>query len=366
MAEPLKNWFDASVVAGIAQDLRRAGRPIGDFEEQATDGLADLELLDRGRHVGRALRAVLPADGARALDAIVAILGPELGSDDLAGEGHGMTVFRYLPHVVVIGELGPDHLEEGLRACYEVTKRFTAEWCVRPLVERHEDRVLERLAAWVTDDNVHVRRLVSEGLRPRLPWARRLKVDVERVLPLLTALRDDPAEYVRRSVANHLNDLAKDDPDRVVALATSWWVDGPGPRRRLIRHALRHLVKRGHPGALAVLGFEPAAARVEAFEVPAVVALGDTVPYTFELVSGGDARQRLVVDVVVGFRKARGQLAPKVFKLATVELGPGERVRLGGKVHLRDLTTRRHYPGVHTVAVQVNGAVLPGGSFEVQ
>lgn len=361
MAEPLKHHFAAHTVASLRADLERAGIDPGDFEARANDGLADLELMDRGRHVARALRTRLPPDPAAALDAIVAILGPESEAADLKG----MAVFRYLPHVFLIGELGADEPEAGLVACYEVTKRFTAEWCVRPIAQRHPERVLTELRRWTGDPNVHVRRLVSEGTRPRLPWAPRLDLGFDKTLPLLEALRDDPEEYVRRSVANHLNDVAKDHPEWLVDVAEAWVKGAPAPRLKLLRHALRTLVKRGHPRALAVLGFGGAAVRVENFAIPARATMGGVVEYTFDVVAEGDVPQRLVVDAVVGFRKARGEVAPKVFKVATVELGPGERASLRGRVRLHEMTTRKHYPGRHTVDVQVNGARHAGGAFEL-
>lgn len=362
MAEPLKVFFDVRVVESIARDLVRAGVDVDGFVTEATTGLAALELLDRGRHIARAMRRVLPSDGKAALDTLVRSFGPEVD-----GSG-GMSSFRYLPHVVLIGELGVDHPDEGLLACHAVTRRFTAEWCVRPILDAHPERTFAALALWVEDPNEHVRRLVSEGLRPRLPWAPRVArlADPHPGLALLERLVDDPSEYVRRSVANHLNDIAKDHPDLAVDVARRWWIDAPEPRRRLVRHALRHLVKQGHPGALAVQGFAGAAVRVEQFVIPETARIGETVRYTFELVSEADVAQELVVDAVVGYRKARGKVGPKVFKLRTVTLRPGERIVLAGRVPLEVRTTRKPLPGLHTVDVQVNGQRYTGGGVDVR
>jgi 3-methyladenine DNA glycosylase AlkC len=357
MAAPLKDSMGKSVVEQIEQDLIRIGLRPGAFVRKATAGLQDLELLDRGRHIARALRAALPSDGAQALDTLVSSLGPELESH----EQFGMTPFRYLPHVFLISELGPDHLEQGLRACHEITRRFTAEWCIRPLLVRHPEPVFEALTSWTRDPNVHVRRLVSEGTRPRLPWAPRISWE-ERYLELLEALKDDDTEYVRRSVANHLGDVAKDQPELVVGRLHTWL---PG-REKLVRHALRHLVKQGHPGALQLLGFEAApGVVVEELTVPESAHIGEALEYTFVVTNTTDDPQDVVVDIVVGYRKARGTLSPKVFKHSEFTLQPGERKPLRGKLALRDLSTRRHHPGAHTLQVQLNGQRHPAAQFEL-
>ncbi len=168
-----------------------------------------------------------------------------------------MQPFRYMPFVFYVGQHGLGAFEESMLAQYELTKRFTAEFSIRPFLIHHEAATLARLRQWTVDPDPNVRRLVSEGTRPRLPWAPRLPAfiaDPAPVLELLELLRDDPSEYVRRSVANNLNDISKDHPDVVVEVARRWWADGDEPRRRLVRHALRTLVKRGDPAALEVLG----------------------------------------------------------------------------------------------------------------
>lgn len=362
MAEPLKHFFGPAVIAGIAADLRRAGLDPGSFEAEALHGLEPLELLDRGRHIARVLRRVLPSDPVEALEHLVASFGPPLGEVSL----NGMAPFRYLPHVFLIPELGLGAPEAGLAACHAVTRRFTAEWCIRPFVEAHPGPTWAALHRWVEDPDVHVRRLVSEGLRPRLPWAPRLRAlqrDPSPSLPLLERLRDDPELYVRRSVANHLNDIAKDHPERAVDLAERWLVDASEDRRWVVRHALRHLVKAGHPRAIAALGFAGAEVEVAEFVVPAVAAIGGVLPYRFTVRAVGPTRQRLVVDLVVHYQKARGTTAPKVFKVGVAELGSGEAAAFRGRVSLREMSTRRHHPGTHLLEVQVNGVRFPGGQF---
>ncbi|MGI9584582.1 MAG: DNA alkylation repair protein, partial [Acidimicrobiia bacterium] len=255
MAEPLKNSFGPDVVDAIADMLPRTSSDFDRtrFLEVALDGYNDLELTPRARQISDALAETLPTDRARAIAVITNSLGPEIEDSDLTG----MDGFRYLPFVFFVADHGIEHFEPSMTAQYELTKRFTAEFSIRAFLERYPDETLERLAVWATDDNVHVRRLVSEGSRPRLPWAPRLQQfqeDPTPVVELLDMLKDDDEEYVRRSVANNLNDISKDHPGVAVQIAERWWSDDVN-RQRLVRHGLRTLIKQGDAGALAVLGY---------------------------------------------------------------------------------------------------------------
>ena len=187
-----------------------------------------------------------------------------------------METLFYLPFVFFVADHGLECFETSMRAQYELTKRFTAEFSIRAFIERYPNETLKRLAEWAHDPNMHVRRLVSEGTRPRLPWASRLRgfqEDPSPVLELLEVLKDDPEEYVRRSVANNLNDISKDHPELVVEVTRRWWLDASEDRRRLVRHALRTLVKAGNTEALAVLGYDA----ISAIEVRAVTCTPDVI-----------------------------------------------------------------------------------------
>ena len=192
--------------------------------------------------------------------------------------------------------------------------------------------------------------------------------DPRPVIALLERLRDDPDEYVRRSVANHLNDLGRADPALLVEVCTRWAEGAPPPRLRLIRHALRSLVKRGDPHALTVLGYgEPARVALQAASiVPARVPIGGSVKVAFELVAQGRRPQRVLVDLRVSYAGARADaVRHKVFKLASAELSAGEVMACGKRLSLAQMTTRTHHPGVHRVEVLVNGRVMEVGVFEV-
>lgn len=230
------------------------------FQREALNGLDDLEFNQRGQHIGRAIAAQLPPDFDEASPILIASLGPELQ----ATEGNGLAPFFYLPLGHVIAECGIHRFESGMLANYELTKRMTAEFSIRPFLVQHRDKCLARLSKWTNDPNPHVRRLVSEGTRPRLPWAMRLKEFQENphfTLPLLERLKDDPELYVRRSVANHLADILKDHPTVAYEVCERWLAEideshlAPAEasgRRWIVRHAVRLPDKKGERRAMTI------------------------------------------------------------------------------------------------------------------
>jgi 3-methyladenine DNA glycosylase AlkC len=362
----LKDFFDARVLARIAREIRAVlpAFPERAFLRDAARGLARLELLDRGRHVMRALRTHLPQDPERALDVLVRSLPPPLD----ATEGHGMEPFTYLPHVFYVAEHGQACFEASMRAQHALTQRFSAEFSIRGFLEREPERTLAVLRTWTGDASPHVRRLVSEGTRPRLPWTGRLRAfqrDPAPVLALLERLKDDPHPYVRRSVANNLNDVGKDHPALLVTTARRWLVGASPERRKLVEHALRTAVKLGDPRALRALGYAggDAVAVTRASVTPKRPRIGDRLAVTIEVENRGRRATRAVVDLGVGFVKADGRVSVKVFKLRAVELAPHERLRLTKRISLAQQTTRTHHPGRHPVDVRINGRVVPAGAF---
>jgi len=370
LAEPLKHFFSRALVERLAASLLpvHPAFPARAFVRDASAGLEDLELVARARHIAAALRTHLPARYEDAVDVLVRSLGPEHATDEL--EGAGMAPFFYMPHTVFVAEHGLDAFDLSMEAQHALTRRFTCEFSLRPFLERHPEKTLEVLARWVRDPSPHVRRLVSEGTRPRLPWGARvswLEASPERLLPLLEGLKDDPASLVRRSVANHLNDLAKSSPARVLDVAERWLDGASTERRALVAHALRTLVKKGDARALRLLGFG-GAPRVIVRGVtfaPSKVRIGGKVRVDFKVRARG-AAQTLAVDLVVHFVKARGATSPKVFKMARLRLEAGEEAELGKTISLAVHTTRKPYPGEHRVEARVNGATKPLGAFVVR
>jgi 3-methyladenine DNA glycosylase AlkC len=275
-----------------------------------------------------------------------------------------MAPFRYMPHAAFVARHGTAHFAPSMRALEQITKRFTGEFAIRPFIERYPDEAMAQLEAWTGDDDVHVRRLVSEGTRPRLPWGERLRAfmrDPTPVLALLERLKDDDDRYVQRSVANNLNDISKDHPAVVVDVCRRWMRDAPKGRVWIVNHALRGLVKAGDGGALDVIGFghAPLIEITHARATPTRVHIGGATTLTFDIVSHSRSGQTLLVDLAVFFRKQSGRATPKVFKLGKHALEPGEQKTLRARIAFADLTTRTHHPGAHAVEARVNGAAFP-------
>ena len=369
MAEPLKNFVNAAAVEMIGSMIRTAHRSFDEasFKKQATKSLDTLELLPRAKHIAAALRTHLPPDTKKVLTILIDSL-PDVVPVD---ENHAFSSFIFLPHTVVIAELGPEEFELGMRANYEVTQRFTAEFSIRPFLMQHQDRTLKMLAAWTKDESHHVRRLVSEGTRPRLPWASRLPAfqrDPAPVIRLLENLKDDPSLYVRRSVANNLNDIGKDNPDVLFATARSWLKGASDARQWIVHHALRSSIKRGEKEAFAIMGYgaKPAVEIASASITPSILHIGGSVTIDVALHNSTKRSQHLLVDVQVHFVKSNGTTSPKVFKIDRFELLPGERRLVRKTISVKQHTTRTHYPGEHQVDLVLNAVPTTIGVFHLK
>lgn len=347
----------------ISRGLRHAwpAFPASRFEADALHGLEELELKARARHIADALERVLPAPPARAF----ALLSRSL--DATGGEGG----FVYFPYSAYLERHGPEDFDAALEANYELTKRFTGEFSVRSLLRADAPRVFAVLRRWAEDESEHVRRLVSEGTRSRLPWGTRvpaLLTDPSPVLELLERLKDDRSEYVRRSVANNLNDIAKDHPDVVLETCTRWLKDAPQQRKRLVEHALRTLVKKGEPRALTLLGAGGDRLRVRGAVEPKRVRLGEKVRISAVVKNASKEPAHLVVDARVHFVKKRGPAAPgvKVFKLGRVDLSAGQTVTVTRAFLMQHRSIRVLHAGLHRVEVQVNGRLVDAGAFDLR
>lgn len=368
MAEALKDGFGPDVAVRIARMLSQldADFDTDAFVGAATAGLDELELMPRARHIARALTPYLPSDPCEAIRSITAAL-PDL---ETARAWRGMEPFVLLPFVLFVAEHGLGCFEESMTAQYEITRRFTAEFSIRAFIEHRYEETMARLHEWTADPDERVRRLVSEGSRPQLPWAprlRRFQLDPTPVIELLEVLKDDPSPHVRRSVANNLNDIAKDHPEDALDVAERWWADGDHNRRQLVRHGLRTLIKRGDPAALAILGYTAASSvRLRSATIePEVVPIGDRVRVRIEVENTADTEAAALVDLEVAFVRADGRTRGKVFRGRELSLPPHGTAVLSRSVSVAQQTTRQHHPGRHEVTVLLNGTRIPAGSFEV-
>ncbi len=353
--EPLKERINRETVRTLATALA-AQDPALDaprFVTKTARGLAPLELKARIEHVADALFDWLGGD----FPAVMHKLRGSLPRPVPPGEAG---LFRYWPVATVVERHGRGHRDEAFEAMRDITRYFSCEFAIRPYLAQDLDDGLARLRAWTQDPDERVRRLCSEGCRPRLPWGQKLRALVEdpgQTFEILHALVDDPSLFVRRSVANHLGDVAKDKPDLAFDLAETWLAHPSEDRAWVVRHGLRHPVKQGAPRALALLGYARPAVRVDAFAAsPRRVRIGDKTTLKLRLTSTSTREQALVVDYAVHFRKKTGTSA-KVFKWSALTLGPGEEVALTKSHSFVDRSTRTHLPGAHRIEIQVNGEV---------
>lgn len=363
-APKLKDYFTADLVRETGERVNSV-HPTFDVDQfvatTLTDDWESLALTARSRRIGDALFETLGLGVEPALEVVVAVLPEELDDPD----GALNNGFWMWPLSDLIANYAVDHLHAGLDACEALTRRFTAEFAVRPFLAQYPE-AMDRVFDWTQDPSEHIRRLASEGTRPRLPWASRLDLPTDQVVAVLTSLRKDESLYVRRSVANHLNDLAKDDSDGIVTLLEEWHGEGVPETNWIVRHAMRNHLKNGDPRVMALFGYEPADVAVDGLAItPGSAAIGESVVITFDLVEAARRDQKLMVDLVVGYLKANGSVGPKVFKFKDFELAADSTEPCRKKLDMVIRSTRQLYPGTHSVTVRVNGADLASASFEL-
>lgn len=378
MPEPFKNLFNATVIAEMGEHLHRRYPAFAkqEFIRSASRNLADLELKQRAAQITAALELHLPQDFLHAREILLAALHPEENADlkMLKMDDQGVRGWAVMPMADFIARRGLPFFDQSLTALAEMTKRFSAEFAVRTFINADIKAALRHIRQWAGSPNEHVRRLASEGARPRLPWAEQIPAFIANpapMLPILQRLRDDPSEYVRRSVANHLNDIAKDHPQLLETLVPEWLIGAPPQRRRLLRHACRTLIKKGNSAVLQAFGYTPAkiVRRNLQLEVFALSThqprMGDKMTLRLRLISTHKKPQQLVVDYVVHWLRANGQWSPKVFKWKNIELPPGGVLELTKNHSFQKVTTRTYYPGAHKVAVQINGCLVATLDFDL-
>jgi 3-methyladenine DNA glycosylase AlkC len=370
MAEPLKARFGPDIAEKVAAMISPVYPEFAQdtFVREALVGFEALGLTARAKQVAQALGHALPDDPGRAMTIVAsaAKAAPEPASE-AAG---AMAPFVFAPLAYCIAQYGLPAFEESMAAQYEVTQRFTAEFSIRPFIAAEPDRTLARLTQWTLDPSEHVRRLVSEGTRPRLPWAPRLpqfQRDPEPVVVLLERLRHDTSGYVRRSVANNLNDISKDHPEVTIGVAERWWPTSDKDGRRMLNHALRTLVKKNDAAALAVLGYVANPNLTAQLRVtPDNAVIGDHIQFTALVTNDGADTALTLADIAVEFVKANGSTSTKVFRGSQLTIPAGQTANFTKSISLQQHATRKHYPGQHTFHLQVNGVAAASGTFELR
>ena len=360
--------FNAESLRDLSSELSSgiSGFDAPGYQAEVLAGFPERGLLERLEWMADCLEPHLPPDFPDMADQLEAAMPAPLDSA-LTDDDFGRFIHA-VPGILAVRHGLENHRERALDLLYAATQRFSMEFYIRPFLNRWPDETLARLALWAQDENYHVRRLVSEGTRPKLPWAKAVTITAGQVLPLLDQLHADPTRYVTRSVSNHLNDIAKTDPDLVMDRLSEWAsanVQDAKELRWMTRHALRVLVKQGHPRSLVMMGFDPnAPVKATAQVETANVHIGEVLRFDVRL--SAPTETPVLVDYVLWFAKADGTQAAKVFKLKQVVLQPDTPLILSKAHKLKgDATTFRLYPGAHRLGIQVNGVVLCEVPFEL-
>lgn len=358
MAEPLKNYFNKEFVAKLSEAVATVYTQldVAGFQKAVINNeWEDRELKDRMRYISVCLGDFLP-EFTKAVKLLMQV-------------AHQFGDFTSMVFADFVEVYGLEHPDESLDALELFTKYSSSEFAIRPFIIRYEEKAMGRMLAWSKDENHHVRRLSSEGCRPRLPWAMALpkyKNDPSRILEILKNLRDDESEYVRKSVANNINDITKDNPAVALKLSKSWY--GKSQHTNwIIKHGLRTLLKKGNEEALKIFGFkEKVNIKVSAIQLSdRKIKMGDALKFSFEMANEDPELSFFKIGFVVGYMKSSGKVSEKIFHVSEKDFGPRETVSFNKKLSFKDLSTRKHYPGKHYIYVVVNGNAFVKEEFEV-
>lgn len=357
-----KNLINEAVVKKISLEISKVHPAFNQkkFQKLSTE-LPSLELKARVLLITGHLKSELPAEYKKALSILVEVM-----------ESNKLKGFELWPFSEYISQFGLDHFDESMKAMYVLTSRFTSEFAVRPFLIKNHVRVLKYFSKWATDKDAHIRRWVSEGSRPLLPWGQRIPLfvmDPTHTILLLDKLRFDEELYVRKSVANHLNDISKNHPQVVIEVLRMWQKDVPAQHadkiKWITRHALRTLIKKGHPAAMKLMGVDGKAdIKINNFKLNKKhFKLNDQMEFSFDIASTSKKTQKLIIDYSIDFIKANGKSGKKMFKLKSLEIRPGENLTINKKHSLKPITTMKFYSGTHHLKLQINGEVLNKISF---
>ncbi len=361
MAEPLKNVYQRAFFTRLMQDFRDCGTPLPEEEfirRIFDEAWEERELKERIHHITRVLYTVLDRPYEETLMALKPVAARQ--SPDFS--------MMFFPDYVAVYGLEEDW-ETSIEALAYFTQFSTSEFAVRPFILKDPARMMQQMEGWATHENHHLRRLASEGCRPRLPWAMALpafKKDPRPILPILERLKNDPSLYVRRSVANNLNDISKDHPDLVLSIAQQWQGQSPATDW-IVKHACRGMLKQGLPAALRLFGFgDPERAMIHDLQVnQATITIGETLMFTFQLRHAMEKNMRLRLEYGIYYHKANGQQSRKVFMITENGFAPRQDHPFRRTQSFRNLTTRKHYPGPHRLVIIVNGEEKAAIAFEV-
>ncbi|MCL2221829.1 MAG: DNA alkylation repair protein [Oscillospiraceae bacterium] len=362
MADALKSAFNYDYLRKVAEDIQAVYKPfpIDEFVKSVMDETWDnLELKARMRQITINLGKYLPADYSEAIAVIDKVIVSQGGWLD------GFCLF--FPDFVEVYGSDESNWDISIAALERYTPHASAEFAVRPFIICHTDRMMAQMYAWSKSENEHVRRLASEGCRPALPWGQALvcfKKDPAPILPILEQLKTDSDLYVRKSVANNLNDISKTHPELVAKIAKKWY--GKNTHTDwIVKHGCRTLLKKGNREVLALFGFHDASdIGVEDFSIDKIsVPIGDSFNFSFTVSTKTATKVRLEYDI--NFVKANGKLSKKIFQISEISMKANERKTYTKNHSFADLSTRKHYLGTHYITLFVNGTERGTLEFEL-
>ncbi len=360
MAEPLKNQLlQKPFFVQLGQEIEKVypSFQCSEFIQRLYDEQwPNRSLTERMSHASQVLNEQLATNYESAI-AILRSVCHHFGGFD------GMLLSDY------VRQFGLDHPELSLEALELFTQHGSSEFAIRPLIKKYPELGMKKMRDWSTHPNYHVRRLSSEGSRPRLPWSMALPEfinDPSPVLPILENLKDDPEIYVRKSVANHINDISKDNPQVVLDLVSPWMKKTSENTHWIVKQGLRTLVKQGNQKALTILGYHSTELVLDSFaRIPSKVKFGNAIDICFSIKNKSKKPAQVMVDYIIYHQKQNGTLVPKVFKLKSLKINPGETVPVRKAHHFIPINTRKYYAGEHRVAIQVNGNILDEQQFQL-
>ena len=363
MPEPLKNMYSPHFFEQLTSSIKVVLPTFNKqyFINQVFDRHWEKkELKQRTRHIAESLDEHLPGNFKKQSKLVLQII------EQLKKEGK-KGGFEYMIFPDWIEVYGADDLETSLNTIEKVTEFISCEFAIRPFLLKYPEQVMKRMLLWSKHPHAHVRRFSSEGCRPRLPWAQAipfLKKDPSPILPILENLRNDSSLFVRKSVANNLNDISKDHPDAVIRLVNKWKGES-AETDWIIRHGCRGLLKKANADAYALFDLENGAScKVENFSLhQKKIAIGEVLRFSFQLVNTGKKETSLRLEYLVQYRKAGGQTSGKIFQLSERKFLPGQPYHFKKQQRFQDFTTRKHYPGKHRVSLLVNGKEMAGQEF---
>jgi len=367
MATPLKNYYNdrffdffSSVFSEVYTTFD--GKK---FKEQIYAGEWEkLELKERMRKTADVLASMLPKDFKEAAQYIQAF-ADHYHASNRSGFG-----FELMFVCDFVERYGIDDVETAIQTMEKTTTLSSAEFAVRPFLNKYPERMMKQMNTWSKHPHELVRRLSTEGFRPRLPWGLAvpyLKKDPSPVFEVLESLKDDASENVRRSVANNLNDISKDHPEKVLEVLTRWKKNHP-ETERVIKHASRTLLKQGHQEILELFG--SSSSEYLSFMLvdglTSTIRVNEAQAFSFQIHHTGKTEQKIRVEYVIYFLLNNGKHGKKVFFITEKILQPGQNIQLKKSHTFKPITTRTYYEGLHKMAVLVNGKEYGLGEFNLR